>query len=56
MSLYSELIEKILNEVDEDIKEAMLKKDGRNRAFEMIPDPANTILAWQNMRDRKKKK
>lgn len=56
MSLYSELIEKILSEVDEDIRESMLKKDGRNKAYEMIPDPANTILAWQNMRDKKKKK
>ena len=53
MSLYSSMLEKILSEVDPDIRETMLSSDGRYKAYEMLPDPANTILAWQAMRDRK---
>lgn len=53
MSLYSDIFNKILDEVDPDIKETMLATDGKYKAFEMLADPANTVLAWQAMRDRK---
>lgn len=75
MSLYQETIEKILNEVDADIREQMLKIEPRTtvylnndmtgkrqettynyRAYELLQDPANTILGWQALRDRKNAK
>lgn len=57
MSLYQETIEKILNEVDTDIREQMLKIEPNNyKAYELLQDPANTILGWQALRDRKNAK
>lgn len=56
---YEQIIEKILDEVDEDIKEQMLKtyhsSDGLIfPTYYLLQDPANTILGWQALRDRKK--
>lgn len=57
--LYSETIEKILEEVDIDIKEQMLKTEKYSdgsiyKTYQLLHDPANTILGWQALRDRKK--
>jgi hypothetical protein len=54
---YQELIRKILEEVDPDIKEIMLavgENEPNYENFQLLTDPANTILNWQAMRDRKK--
>lgn len=52
-----EVVEKLLEEVDPDIKELMLTKQkvGNNEYFtyELQPDPAMVILNWQALRDRK---
>jgi hypothetical protein len=56
MGIYQDIIEKILQEVDEDIKTAMLKSDGKYKAYEMIPDPANAIINWQIMRNKNAKR
>lgn len=58
MGLYNEIIEKILNEeVDSDIKEIMLRQEVRQnviyKGYELLVDPANTILQWQLLRDNK---
>jgi hypothetical protein len=52
---YREIIEKILDEVDVDIKNAMMKWDEKESfpAWCMLVDPANAILQWQALRDRK---
>lgn len=66
---YQKTIEKILEDVDLEIRECMLEDTGqlipifdgdetprRNyKAYELLPDPANTILMWQDLKDRKKK-
>ena len=52
MSIYKDIIEKILSEVDPDIREAMLKTDGQYKAYDMLPDPANAIINWQLMRNK----
>ena len=53
---YTEAIEKILDEVDVDIKNAMMKWDEKENlpTWQFFTDPANTILGWQFLRDRKK--
>jgi hypothetical protein len=64
MTLYQTIIEEILKEVDPDIRELMMKQeDFRGGAvpityhgYELIDNPASTILAWQAMRERNKKK
>lgn len=67
-----EIIEKLLEEVDSDIRELMLAESETIRMlppttykitistlgeyykrWELLKDPANTILNWQAMRDRK---
>lgn len=54
-----EIIEKLLQEVDEDIRVLMLKESEQGKYpssfyknYELLADPANTILLWQAMRDR----
>lgn len=48
------VIEKLLDEVDPDIKEAMLTKGFNGFSnWELLVDPTNTILLWQELRDRK---
>jgi hypothetical protein len=62
MTKYDEIIEKILEEVDVDIRESMLKDSKQQKlhsfknykVYHLLPDPANTILGWQALRDRKK--
>lgn len=55
MSLYSNIIDKILEEVDPDIRELMQSSDGKYKAVEMLGENAAlTILTWQTLRDRKK--
>ena len=60
MNLYKEIIEKILSEVDPDIRELMLKEEVRQQAvykgYDMLPDPANTILQWQSLRNKNGKR
>lgn len=47
------LIEKLLTEVDADIKEVMLAPaPGGNKVWEWLPNPTMTILEWQQLRDR----
>lgn len=53
MSIRTTII-KLLDEVDADIKEELLTLDGEYEKWQLLPDPANTILAWQYMRDYKK--
>lgn len=56
MSIRTTIV-KLLDEVDEDIKNELLLREGRLNEFEkweLLPDPANTILNWQSMRDHKK--
>lgn len=50
------IIERLLKEVDPDIREAMLEKEERygTPAWASLHDPTGTILAWQALRDRKK--
>lgn len=53
---YRDLIMKILDEVDPDIKiEMLMLGEWGNEAWTLLPDPAQTILRWQELRDRKKK-
>lgn len=47
------VIVKLLGEVDDDIREEMLTVDGDCEKWQLLPDPANTILGWQYMRDYK---
>jgi len=52
---YRNLIMKILDEVDPDIKiEMRMLGQWGDEAWTLLPDPANTILRWQELRDRKK--
>lgn len=67
---YQKIIERILEDTDLEIREIMLEDteqvvpiyhiEGdttprRNyKAYELLPDPTNTILGWQSLRDRKK--
>ena len=49
-----ELINKLLEEVDIDIKSAMIEENERGeKAWEWLQNPALTILEWQKLRDRK---
>jgi len=49
----NKLIRKLLEEVDRDIRTAMLAKDKDGyEAWEHLPDATNTILNWQALRDR----
>mgnify|MGYP001602315981 CR=1 FL=1 len=49
-----ELIEKLLEEVDADIKLAMVKENERGeKAWEWLQNPILTILEWQKLRDRR---
>jgi hypothetical protein len=62
MSLHHTIIEAILKECDPDIQELMMKQeDFRGGAvptkyygYELIDNPATTILAWQALRERHK--
>ena len=58
-----DVIEKLLNEVDPDIKDFMMTEQPVDRslypnatrgyyAYELLTDPFNAILRWQEMRDR----
>lgn len=52
-----EIINKILDEVDPDIRDVMLRIEECNgkreyRNWELLHDPANAILNWQSLRDR----
>lgn len=54
MSLYSNIIEQILKEVDPDIRDLMQASDGKYKGYEMLDaNAALTILTWQTMRDRR---
>lgn len=57
MTLHEEIIKKILNEVDPDIKEMMLKEETRQgltyKGYELFEHPALTILQWQIVRNSK---
>ena len=57
MRLQQEIIEKILDEVDPDIKEIMLRTETIQqvpcKGYDLIPDASNTILSWQLLRDNK---
>ena len=54
-TIYSEIIRKLLDEVDLEIKEVMLKEgDDGYFGYDLLPDPTNTILRWQELRDRRK--
>jgi len=57
MKLHNEIVEKLLQEVDEDIRELMLKpnRNTEYKGYHLLPDPTNTILSWQYMRDYKGK-
>ena len=47
-----ELIEKLLNEVDLDIKEEMLKvSSSGDKVWEWLQNPALTIIEWQRLRN-----
>ncbi|MBL0320511.1 MAG: hypothetical protein IPP74_14645 [Alphaproteobacteria bacterium] len=53
-----DIIEKLLEEVDADIKELMLSVDeniGGQDYFkwQLLSDPINAIINWQALRDRK---
>lgn len=53
--MVKDLIEKLLTEVDPDIRETMLAVNEKNEAtWEWLPDAANTILRWQEMRQWKR--
>lgn len=54
MTPFTEIMDKILAEVDNDIREAFMKSDGHGPAYGFMHDPANVALAWQSMRDRKR--
>lgn len=51
-----EILDAILSECDDDIKEIMLKEQtvggDTYQQWSLLRDPANTILLWQAMRDR----
>lgn len=64
-----EIVEKLLKEVDQDIKDIMLQKSSVIKDkkyeggfvhysyylnYELLPDPANAIIGWQYMRDYKR--
>lgn len=57
MTLQNEIIEKILSEVDPDIRDILLKTETRQnvvyKGYELLDNPANTILNWQLMRYNK---
>lgn len=71
MKTYSAIIEKILEEVDADIREQMLADSGQTvltygiegdttpkryyKMYELLHSPIQDILGWQALRDRKKK-
>ena len=53
--LWKVIIEKLLDEVDSDIKEVMLKEtEGSypSKAYELFSDAPNFIIRWQELRDR----
>jgi len=49
------LVNKILEEVDADIKDAMTHADLNGyKMWELCQNPTLTILEWQKLRDRKR--
>ncbi len=55
--MLKDLVEKLLDEVDSDMKEVMMADeregmDGKN--WQMLVDPMMTILKWQELRDKNK--
>ena len=57
-----DIINKLLTEVDSDIADTMLRetkdvfmdKETIYKGYQLLPDPTNTILMWQELRDRRK--
>jgi hypothetical protein len=50
----NDLIEKLLNEVDPDIKEEMMKESSSgDKVWEWLQNPALTIIEWQRLRNEK---
>lgn len=49
-----EIIDKLLEEVDPDIKELMNKEAGGWCYWALLPNPTGTILEWQAMREHRK--
>jgi hypothetical protein len=52
---YFSIIEKLLNEVDDDIKEIFLKEEYVYKGYQLIDNPCLVILQWQGLRDKNKK-
>jgi len=49
-----DLIYKLLDEVDNDLKITMKRKDSKGyEMWQLLQDPTGTILSWQELRDRK---
>lgn len=55
MDTLNDLIHEILKDIDDDIRAAVLKYDGKYYAWQHLTDPAGTILNWQIVRLRKKR-
>jgi len=50
------IILKILEDVDEDIKQMMLEQDNSGETWQLLADPAGTIIALQRLRNEKLRK
>lgn len=57
-NMFKDMVEKLLEEVDPDISELMLSQEREGceeKNWQMLADPVQTILRWQELRDRKRK-
>lgn len=54
MSPMREIMAKLLPEIDPDIRELLEKKEGDMEYWQYLPNPTQTVLDWQYMRDYKK--
>ena len=56
-NMLRDVITKILSEVDHDIGDVMLQHpegvDSEYEHWQLLQDPVQTILKWQELRDRK---
>lgn len=59
MSLYEDILKKILDEVDGDIRDILLKKEKSKHdsyhGYDLLNDPMLTIIEWQRLRNDSKK-
>lgn len=48
------IMKKLLDEVDEDIKDLMMREYAGDLYYQYLPDPTGTVLRWQELRNHER--